>query len=265
MSRETFRLNPIDHCYMMEKSPLYQPLPFSAWPSMNVVQDHGRIRKRCGYAADLTTADEVDVQGVYVYQRRDGTRDTIILSEEDVMLRETASGKTFSYATPQYTTGTISSITTTAVVGSGTSWDTASAVQAGDYFIMDDDWTDDVEVDANWIKVASVEDDTHLTLESAYTKNGTDYTIRTIYRDLPTNGRWVTAVCDDTFVFSHGGVNVQKMTDTLAADLDATYAIKARYMLTYANRLWLADLEISATREPWSVQWSAEGDVTDWT
>lgn len=257
MSRESFRLNPIDHCYMMEKSPLYQPLPFSAWPSMNVVQDHGRIRKRCGYKADLTTASEVDVQGVYVYQRRDGTRDTIILSEEDVMVRKTGTDETFKYLTPMTTyTGTsqvdeIDASTKLVVTFEAGTTLITDGIEAGDYFILNEDWADvNIEVDASWREIALVNSETQLTLSTAYEKAVTtpgakNATIRTVYTGMPTNGRWVVAVCDDTFCFSHGGVRVQKLTDTGAQDLDATYAIKARYMLTYANRLYLGDLVIA--------------------
>ena len=262
---------------------MYQPLSFSAWPSMNVVQDHGRVRKRCGYKADLTTVSEVDVQGVYVYQRRDGSRETVILSEEDVMVRKTGTDETFKYFTPRTAyTGTaqvdeIDAATKLVVTFEGAATLEADGIEAGDYFILDEDWADaNKEPDASWRKIASVDSETQLTLEAAYEKavtanGGKDATIRTVYTGMPTGGRWVVAVCDDTFCFSHGGVNVQKIAPagTVATDLDTTYAVKARYMLTYANRLFLADLYIKpngdAVREPWSIQWSKEGDVTDWT
>jgi hypothetical protein len=176
-------------------------------------------------------------------------------------LKKTGTNETFAYITDTYTTGTISSISGTTVTGSGTAWDTN--VAAGDYFIMDDDHSANIEPDANWGSIASVTDATHLELDAGYTKNGTTYKIRKVYT-TPSNEYWATAIVNDTFCFSNGNTNVQKWTGSgYAADLDATNAVKARYLKEYANRLILADY--GSTRDPYSLAWSKNLDPTDWT
>jgi hypothetical protein len=258
--REKFIIKPLEHIYDLSAPPLNMNASFADWPSMNVTVDQHRIKKRPGYIADRTVPG---IQLTAIYQRTDTTRSTMFLNQSDLMLRESSSGKTYSFKTEQYSTGTISSISGTTVTGSGTSWDTN--VAAGDYFIMDDDQTSDEEPDSSWVEIDSVTDATHLELTSNYTKNGTAYQIRKVYT-VPTNERWQVAIVDDKFCFTNGNVDVQSWTGTgFASALDSTNAKKARYCIEYANRLVLADLEISGTRNPWTVQWSKENDATDWT
>jgi hypothetical protein len=69
---------------------------------------------------------------------------------------------------------------------------------------------------------------------------------------------------DDKFCFTNGDVNVQYWDGTgLADDLNAAVAIKARYCIEYANRLFIADY--GTVRDPYMVGWSKENDPTDWT
>lgn len=91
---------------------------------------------------------------------------------------------------------------------------------------------------------------------------GLDYKIRKVYT-TPTNERWTWCIIDDMFIFTNGNTNVQKWTGAYASNLDATYAIKARYCMPYANRLFLADY--GSTRDPLGIIWSKEGDPEDWT
>lgn len=89
------------------------------------------------------------------------------------------------------------------------------------------------------------------------TSVGSGYTI-------PTNERWTWAVVDDKFCFTNGDVNVQYWGGSgTATDLNAAVAIKARYCIEYANRLFIADY--GTVRDPYMVGWSKEGDPTDWT
>ncbi len=80
---------------------------------------------------------------------------------------------------------------------------------------------------------------------------------------VPSNERWSWCVADDKFIFTNGDTNVQYYDGSSVADLDATYAIKARYCIEYANRLVIADH--GSTRDPVGLAWSKEGDPTDWT
>jgi hypothetical protein len=170
---------------------------------------------------------------------------------------------TFKYINPTYTTGTITDITGTTVTGSGTTWTTN--VKAGDYFIMNNDHTADVEPDANWIEVASVTDDTHLELNSAYTINGTAYKIRQVFGGPPAGiDTWSWCVVNDKLIFCNGNDNVHVFDpgDTYASVLDSTNAKKWYHCIEYANRCVLAnEKDVDAI----SVQWSKENDPTDWT
>ena len=260
-----FREQPLTTVYDSTRPALYSPTGQATFPSMNVNVRQKSIKKRYGYETTVTGKSDMEIQIVANYQQADGTVKCCFLDGEDLMVKETASGKTYSYRTPNYTTGTIDSITGTTVEGDSTDWATA-AIAAGDYFIMDDDHTTDVENDANWVKVASLTDLNTLELASAYTKNGTDYKLRQVY-SVPTDERWVYTVAHDKFIFSNGNENVQYWDGTAskATALDSTNAVKARCLITYANRLIMADSYISATREPYTLSWSKEGDPTDWT
>ncbi len=264
MKWKIHREQPLSAIYDSSRPALYAPTGQATFPSMNVNIRQKSIKKRYGYETTVTGKSDMEIQLVANFQQVDGTVKCVFLDQEDVMVKETASGKTYSYRTPNYTTGTITSITSTTVEGNGTDWATA-AIAAGDYFIMDDDHTSDEENDANWVKVASVTDLNTLVLASAYTKNGTAYKLRQIY-SVPTNERWCYAVVHDKFVFSNGNENVQYWdgTTSKATALDSTNAVKARCMIPYANRLLLADHYISGTREPYTLSWSANGDPTKW-
>jgi len=262
--KDKYIIRPLEHLIDLSYPALDFPPGKAEWATKNVKIDSNRIKKRWGYKEDRDLGDAV--QAIVIYQKYDGTRYTVYLTSKDIAVRETGTNKTFSYKTPIYTTGTISSISGTTVTGSGTGWDTGSGnPSAGDYFIMDDDWTSDEEPDTHWETIASVTDDTHLELDNTYTKNGTDYTIRKIY-SVPSNERWQFAIVNDKFCFTNGNVDVQYWDGSgNASALDSTNAKKARYCIEYNERLCLADLEVSGNRSPWSFKWSKNGDPTDWT
>ena len=72
-------------------------------------------------------------------------------------------------------------------------------------------------------------------------------------------------IIENLFIFGSGGDNVKYWGGgaTYAADLDSTYAIKARYGIPYANRAFFADY--GTTRDPLGILWSKEGDTDDYT
>jgi len=265
MARFVFHINPLEHGYdasrpMSKMNPLY-----ANYPTINCRIEDNRVVKRWGYSLDRDLGVGAVGQHVVIFDKSASTTYTLFLTETDLCKREGGSGKTFSYQTETYTTGTITDITGAVVTGSGTNW-SSSGVAAGDYFILDDDHSDDSEPDTNWAKIKSVDSDTQITLESSY--SGTtgsmskNYKIRKIY-SVPTNERWAWTIVDDKFVFTNGDVDVQYWDGTgYASALDSTYAKKARYCIEYANRLFLADVEISGNREPYSILWSKEGDPT---
>ena len=260
---EKYIIQPIEHLLSLDKPSLHMFPGAADWPSKNLTIEQKRMRKRWGYLEDRDLGE--NVQGVYLYQQNDGTRHTLYLTDDDFIKREAASGKTWSYKTEEYSTGNVSDISTVTVTGSGTTWVSA---MVGDYFVLDEDLTSDVEPDASW-RLISAASATSLTLSTAYQKNisstSKSYHIRRVY-STPSNQRWQVAVVDDKFCFTNDIVNVQYWAGSgYAAALDSTYATRAKYCIEYGNRLCLANLYIGGTASPWTVRTSANGDPTKWS
>ena len=232
--------------------------------------EQGSLKKRWGYSIDRAVGSKV--YGVYLYQTLSGTRFTLYLTGTDLCCRQTGAGQTFSYITENYTTGTVDTYGggTTVNFAGGADFVTASIAE-GDQFIIDSDHSahggSNVEPNTHWATIASVTDLNTIVLSSAYTGDGTTgtYKIRKV-NALPTNERPTVAMVGDKFCYSTGSIDVQYWAGTgNSAALNSTYATRARYIMEFANRLFLADTYISATRAPYSLVWSKEGDPTDYT
>ena len=210
----------------------------------------------------------VNVQQILTHQTKPGVRSTVFLTDTDFIKRETASNETWSYRTEKYNTGKVTNITTATVTGDGDcDWHTAG-LAAGDKFILTADYTAAKEPNNDWATILTAAE-TSIVLTVAYSgttgdMNG-DYLIRKVY-STPANERWQYAIVDGKLCFTNGNTSVQYWAGgaTYAADLDATYAIKARYCIEYAHRLLLGDFYISTTRYPLSVRCSEDGDPTSW-
>jgi len=276
MDREKFLLRPLEHLYELSRPPLNMPMLAGDWQCMNVVVNDHRVQTRPGYVSFRSLGDNVKIQYIAPYIRGDETKNVLFLSETDLCKVETASGKTFSYKTETQTylttkqVDSIDAATKLIVTFEGAATLVTDGISAGDKFILDEDQSSDVEPDADWREIASVDSETQLTLTAAYKKAVTspgnkDAKIRKVY-SMPTRERWQYAAVDDKFCFTNGNVDVQYWGGTnYASALNSTSAKKARYCLSYAQRLLIADVEISSTREPWTVMWSKSGDPTDWT
>ena len=266
--RRRYVIRPLDVGYSYSYESLHAPPGALIFPTKNLRIDQHSVQKRWGYSEDRDLGASIDTSNIAIYEMKDGTRNTMYLSAGNLHLKETGGSNTWSYKTDTYTTGTVTNITAAVVTGSGTSWDT-SGLAAGDKFIADADHSAAIEEDAQLAEILTVDGATQITLTASY--GGTTGAMSDTYKGrkvytTPSNERWAWAVVDDKFCFTNGNSNVQKWTGTgYASDLDATNAIKARYCIEYANRLVLADLSISGTRDPLMVQWSKEGDPTDWT
>ena len=262
--RKHFFLRPTEHGLTTDAATLIQSPTHAAWPTRNVVVDQRSIQKRWGYTEDRDLGSGVYVHDISLFSEKDGTQNTMFLTETDLCRRESS---TFSYKTETYTTDTIDDITTKVVTkNAGTTW--VGNVAVGDKFILDDDHSATAEEDANWGTIASVDGANQITLAANYSGTtgsglGKDYKVRKVYT-TPTNEHWSWAIVDDTFCFGNGDINVQAWSGSgYASALHATYAIKARYMIEFANRLVLADY--GTTRDPLGIIWSAEGDPSTWT
>ena len=268
----TYVISPLEHGMASEFPSLHIPGTWSPDMLNTKVEQHS-LKKRWGYVEDRNLGSGVQVYNIAIYQKSDGTRCTIFLTNTDAAKREPASGKTFSYITDTYTTpGTISDITADVVTGSSTTW-SDDAILAGDKFILDDDHTSDEEPDTHWATVESVDTNTQITLTASYTGTtgpfdpAKSYKIRRQY-SVPANERWAYAVVDDQFCFTNGNTKVKTWSGAnYATSLSATYADSARYCMEYANRLFIADSinESTAARDPYMIRWSKEGDPTNFT
>jgi hypothetical protein len=235
-----------------------------AYRTRNVRATPGGVEKRWGYLVDRSLVDPA--QGIYLYQKSDGSRYTLFLTPYDLAQREVGTSETFSYQTQTYATGTVSGITGAVVTGSGASW-SGSGLAAGDKFIIAADQNVNIQPDANWATIKTVDNDNQITLTASYTGGTTSgaYKTRMVY-SIPASERWSVCGVSGKFVFTNGNTNVQVYDGTGAATaLDSTYAKQARYCIEYANRLVIADCYLSSTRYPYTVRWSKENDITDWT
>ena len=268
--RVRFRI-PLKDGMGTENPPIFMNPIAANFPSMNVRVNSNRIEKRPGYSTDRTISPTPQI--VSRFNNNDGTENTVFVNEYDLMTRETASGGTYSYKTEtgDYNSGVASISGDTVTFKAGTTLQT-DGVAANDYFILDADHDSDSEPDTNWAKIDSVDSELQLTLTANYTGTTGSWPgseknslIRKVY-SLPTDERWDFAIVDDKFCFTNGNVDVQYWDGSgYASALDSTNAKKARYCIEYANRLLLADVEISSSREPWTLQWSKEGDPTNLT
>lgn len=269
MARDIFPLKPLAKALDTSFPAINQDPLAASWPTINVQVDSNRITRRWDYAIDRTLLDGAVGQYVTLYKPGLALTNTLILTTTDLLKKEQIVGKTWSYLTPKYTTGTITDITGAGLTVNGNSslWLGTGHPVAGDKFIMNADLTADEEPDTSWRTISSVDDATTITLTSAYldTLTGGAYRVRRLY-SVPTDERWQYSVVNDIFCFTNGNVNVQKWdgSTATAVDLDATHAVKARYCTCYANRLFLADMYLTGSRNPWTVKWLKEGDPTNW-
>ena len=272
MAYKQFVIRPIEHGLNIDAPSLGQDVQYAGWESKNFKIKKRAFRKRNGYTNVRNLGTGVDVQRIIYHQTRDGITSTLFLTDTDAVKYE--SGGTWSYINKMHTGGTSAEVATgteSQVDGVGTDWVDATdmtAPAAGDHFILDTDYTSDEEPQ-DWAEISSVDSDTQLTLVDNY--GGTldsagNYYIRKAY-SVPSNERWSWAILNSNLYFSNGNEYVQVWTGSgTATDLDTTDAVKARYIIEYADRLIQADYyDNSSNRQPFSIKWSKNGDPTDWT
>ncbi|MFA5154119.1 MAG: hypothetical protein WC554_16335, partial [Clostridia bacterium] len=264
-------IRPLQHILDLSNPTINSSYLGAGWPTRNVQLDQNRVKRRWGYTLFRTLDTGASILGAYAF-KYGSSEASLVLTDTDLIKIQTGTSETFSYLTDTYATGTITSVTDatpSVVTGSGTDFTTCAA---GDKFILNDDHSASIEPDAQWATIAVVTDATHMTLTGKYggTKDpavsGEAYKIRRVFSAPPTGERIQTACVDEKFCFTHRNINVQQYTGTgYTSDLNSVSATNAKFCISYANRLWLADMVVTATRMPWRVMWSKEGDPTDWT
>ena len=285
MAVKKYKIKPLAHALHLEDAPANSSALAAQWPTVNVRVSSNRVERRWDHKIFRTLADGDVVQGIPVYNKYDNTNYALILTETDIAKVATGSGETYSYLTDTYTTGHITSITDDAVVGSGDGW-SASGLNPGDKFILEDDLTPKAEPDSTWATIETVADHA-IVLEANYdTYGGTEgdfsgtpkhYRARKVYK-VPSGERWQYATVAGKFCFTNGDVYGQYWAglepegsappaDNFAKDLNTSYVYQARYCVAYANRLWTADMyDVGlGTRNPWILRGSKINDPTNYT
>lgn len=269
-------ITPLEHLLSLDKPSLHMFPGAADWPSKNLTIDQKRLKKRPGYSEDRDIGSKV--QSVWLYQENDGTRNTMYLTDADLMLRTTGASETWAYKTETltYTAKIVSISGTTVTLKTGETPNT-DGVAALDYFILHDDYTANQQPsggDTDWTLIASSADGPPPTITLSVTYPGTTGSwsgsektgyVRRVYT-TPSNERWQAAVVNNKFCFVNGAVNGQYWGGSnYAADLNTTYATRAKYCIEYGNRLCLANIYDSGTAAPWTLRSSKNGDPTDYT
>lgn len=273
MAYNKYLIRPVQHGLDLSKPSLHMGIGSSEWPSQNFEVIPNGFRKRGGYKSFRnmnigTDFERTEVQQIIYYHELDGTQHMIVLTDQDACRIE--DDGTWSFITPTYTTGTATATdggpTGSYFTGTDTLWVANAA--AGDYAILDADHTTTTEPDTSWAKITAVDTNTKISFAAYYGTTAADgsYKVRNVYT-VPTNERWSYAVVNNALYFTNGDTPLQKYSGTgTASTVDATYANKARYCISYANRLILADLDSSiGARMANRIAWSKNADPDDWT
>ena len=289
MARRKYSIRPLGIAGVSAQLPeLHHPYQYGVfkygdqYSTINFKTTKMSAKKRWGYIySRLSTGT---VLNVVRYKAKDEANDAILwLNLTDLCKYESAVNGTYSYLTSTSTyTGdsqvdSIDAATQKIVTFEGAANLSGDGIAAGDYFVLDEDLDSDSEPDTSWRVIESVDSDTQLTLSTAYEKAVTspgakNARIRKIYTG-PSNmataqyGLWNWAVVDDKLIFCNENDDVQyyNYDNTYADALDATNAKNFKYCIDYADRLILANTQESTLEDSMLVQWSKNGDPTDWT
>jgi hypothetical protein len=229
-----------------------------------------RIKKRWGYTTYRTLLTNAKCYDIRRFQLDDGTTQDIFLTDTNLGKIESASGKTYSYITESIDyDNDVESITAVAesvvTFKAGTTIQTDGVV-AGDFFIIDDDHTTDVEPDTAWMEIKTVDSEVQCTLVGNYDTLGTTGSwggseknglVRKVH-SVPSNERPAIAVVNKIYVYSTKDIRMKQYTGSgYASDLDTTYT-NAGLLRSYGNRLVIADHQESATEFRWRLRYSKQ-------
>lgn len=300
---QRYMIRPIQHGLDLSHPSLNAPFPYAYWPSKNFKVTQRSAQKRWGYdTVDRELGDTAEVQAIVLYQIKSGPRSTLYLTRDyvdttgadgadtivgDLCQKKTGGSETFKYITEmgEYNDA-ITGIVGDTVTATGTTF-SDDGIEAGDYFILNDYATEKVDFKypnrepntnnnqnaSRWTIIETC-DATTLTLKTTYpgTTSGASDTwsetprhglIRKTFK-VPANERYFWMIAHDRFIFGSGGDDVKYWDGGgYAENLNASYAIKARCGVPYANRVFLADYGF--TRDPLGIIWSKEGDSNDFT
>lgn len=275
-----FPIRPLGHLLDLSDAPLNTNPLAARLPSKNLKVSSKRVVGRWDHMVYRTLESGQVIQKIPVFRKNDGTVETLILTETDLCKVETGTGHTYSYQTPIYTAGHVTAIETVTGPAYRVTVDTdlsASGIEAGDKFILDDDADFEAEGPDGpgnpWATITSVTGTTgssEIYLSAAYAgTTGTglteDWRARLVY-SVPSGERWCHASVNGKFCFSNRNENVQVYDGTAkAADLDSTYARQAGCMASFGDRLVIGDILVGGVRNPWTIRWSKLSDPTNWT
>lgn len=180
------------------------------------------------------------------------------------------SNSRFDIWTPVYTTGTIEvqAGTPTILRGTGTTWTTNA--KAGDYVKLG---SGSVHTGSTWYLIASVDSNTQITTSTsmATTAAGSNYVLRQTYTGGSTDFWTCTKFTDSNqgdVVVATNGVDVPIYVTGVAAAVQLSGLVstmKAKYVVSYFDRLVFAWTVESGNNQPERYRWSGVADLTSWT
>ncbi len=233
--------------------------------SLNVEIYNGTIASRRGLQLEANLPVEADIVKMFLYQPYSGDRVVMVCTREDIF-EYNATSKVFRFLTPRYTTGTVDVTNgSTVVTGSGTSW--SSNVKAGDYFGVGDD----INSITKWYKIASVDSDTQITLETAYeesSQTGVNYVIRQVFTTGEGDVWRVTQFVDDNYgdivVFTNGrDYPVRyKLSDPSVVRINNAH--KCKDLVVFKDRLIAIHTEEGGGWQTQRFRWSAVANCESW-
>ncbi len=152
---------------------LYSALPGRAIPEralrdcLNVRIENGALcNEQMGWSRFVTARLEAPVLGIMEFEQRNGVTTLIIGTDKDLLRYDDSGTPKLVYITPLVTSGTVAvGANGLVLTGTGTTW--SSQLQPGDPIAVDQGALADADLD--WIRIASVDGDTQVTLERPFT------------------------------------------------------------------------------------------------
>ena len=238
--------------------------------SRDVIYNDNTIEARLGLTKEFTDDLLFPVLHMAIFREFSGTVTLLIFTTKDVYTFDNTNNVPL-FITPTYTTGTVTfNNGSTAVVGSGTLWNTTvdgrKNMAVGDYIRLG---TINA-ASAVWYQIASITNDTNLVLETAYAESssggGATYTNRQVFttvsgstfRSSPfTDGTLGDIICacngdDGDFPVYWTGAGQMKIIKN---------AFKANDINTLAGRLLTFSPLVSGTNQKQRYYWTAVGDA----
>lgn len=237
-------------------------LPAGAFIDLeNYIPTSKGIKKRSGYRDTLKTVLYPPVKDAVILWTAAGAKTTIIIDSKFIYTWNTT-GLTPQYST--YATGNVASVTATAIVGSGTLWNTAASnVKVGDIIYIENvSGTADITA-----TITAIADNTHLTIDANSAGNGSGSFTYEIRRAFKTDyDNFVISTGKSGLIFFTDGTRTPFSFDgTTYQPYSASITEVSEVLLYFSDRLWAGKVEASGSDYRSRLIWTSTTDTSDFT